>query len=435
MKKALKKKLSGTKSLIRNALSKTSTSSYESVSQTIVNQKDYMEQEVLLKNELEALKDQISNLKGAVQVLQNESEQKDISIANLAREKERISSDLLKTRRSNVSLAKQLDDERKFYFKEKELYCQEMNECKKLRALFSSSSAAQSEKTIDEYRRELAKVKQNLNQTLQANYNLSIKFLRMKNTKTCLKTELRTLRLEYEKLVNDYKSRIESLTVELNDLVNDKLNTAISCSSKKYLQVVKQNGCLVYENLCLQLEVDNLNFKLEKVKLSQTKYSTNEHLRYVKHPTRSQDQSCLRNNSDEAPEKLEREPQPCSSKTNDSDVIKIYERNKSSVIPTIELVKEQKSKIPEKKKRKKKELLQNEPTSTKSENARGVDHTIIEDNYKMKITNNLSRIALFQVSNTTSVTSGMSNYISSSNLKRTQSSPNILENLDFQKKS
>ncbi|CAG9835660.1 unnamed protein product [Diabrotica balteata] len=313
-----------------------------------------------------------------------------------------------------------------------------MNECKKLRALYSNSSAAQNEKTIDEYRNELAKIKQNLNQTLQANYNLSIKFLRMKNTKTCLKTEMRTLRLEYEKLVSDYKSRIESLIVELNDLVNDKLNTTISCSSKKYLQVVKQNGCLVYENLCLQLEVDNLNFKLEKLKLSQTKYSTNEHLRYVKHSRRSQDPSCLRNNGDEAPEKLEREPQPCCSKTNDSDVIKIYERNETSVIPTIKLMNEQKSKLPEKKKRKKKELLPNQSTSTKSENqvnTHGVENTLVEDNYKKKIANNLSKIALFQVSTTTSITSGMSNYLPSSNLKRTQSSPNILENLDFQKNS
>lgn len=218
MRKAFKDKFSGTKHLVkyailnpqliyfflkmsdfRKVLSKPSTSSSHESTSDVLEIK--MEQELLLKTELDALKEQMINLKAAIQALQSESEQKDVSIANLARDKEKITLDLLRTRRTNATLAKQLEEERKYYFKEKELYCHEMNECKKLKKLLSDSSIGQSERAIEDYRNEIANLKQTLNQTLEANYNLSIKFLRMKNTKTCLKTELQTMKLEHEKVI------------------------------------------------------------------------------------------------------------------------------------------------------------------------------------------------------------------------------------------
>ncbi|KAJ8959982.1 hypothetical protein NQ318_009416 [Aromia moschata] len=101
--------------------------------------------EEVLANEIGALKDQIANLKAAINTLSSETEQKEIAIAKLAREKEQLHLDLLKRKRSNVNLAQQLEEERKFYFKEKEIYCQEMNECKKLKRLMSSSSAISGE--------------------------------------------------------------------------------------------------------------------------------------------------------------------------------------------------------------------------------------------------------------------------------------------------
>lgn len=159
-----------------------------------------MTEEVLLAKEIEALKDQITNLKAAVDILQEDTEKKEIAIARLAREKEKLHLDLLKQKRSNGSLAKQLEDEREFYFKEKEIYCQEMNECKKMKRFMSSSSITGNDKSVEEYKREIMKLKQTLNHTLEANYNLSIKFLRMKNTKTCLKTEFKTMKLEHEKV-------------------------------------------------------------------------------------------------------------------------------------------------------------------------------------------------------------------------------------------
>lgn len=176
-----------------------------------------MAEESMLKHELESLNDQILNLKAAIVSLQNETERKEVAIASIAREKEKINLDLLKTKRSNASLSKQLEEEREFYLKEKEIYCQEMNECKKLKKQLSESNSGVENKSLEEYKIEISKLKQALNQTLEANYNLSIKFLRMKNTKTCLKTELQTLKLENEKVFNKCKIYEMSPVIEIEN--------------------------------------------------------------------------------------------------------------------------------------------------------------------------------------------------------------------------
>ncbi|CAH1170456.1 unnamed protein product [Phaedon cochleariae] len=436
MKKALKNKLSGTKKLVRSVLSKPSapSPSHDSISHNIEG--DMAEETDLLKNELEALKDQIMNLKAAIQTLQNETEQKEVYIANLAREKETLGLDLLKTRRSNVSLTQQLEEERKYYFKEKEIYCKEMNECKKLKKILSNSVTSCEERSVEWYRNEISKLKQTLNETLEANYNLSIKFLRMKNTKTCLKTELQTTKLEHEKLQNDYKTKIENLTTELNDLVNEKMSTTqCSPSSKKYLQLVKQNSCLVYENLCLQLEVDNLNLKFEKLKLEKTRSETNDNLKYIHHGNSHGSRSVRIQN--ETPEKLEKVVnKPCCSKSQikeDEKIVKIFERKEAPGIPNIKIINEKKQK--EKKPRKKKisghgNDHHNQPTIAKTENLLQTD---ISYNYKEKINKNSAKLDLFQVSNMHSVVSSefVSAASTSSGLKKSLSTPDILQHFEF----
>nr|XP_023023863.1 uncharacterized protein LOC111512008 isoform X1 [Leptinotarsa decemlineata] len=445
MKRALKK-LSSTKKLVRSVLSKPSSSSHEPTTQ---NSEVQMNEEAeLLKTELDALKDQIVNLKAAIQALQRETEQKEIAIANLAREKEKLGIDLLKTKRSNVNLSQQLEDERKYYFKEKEIYCREMNECKKLKRVLSSSVTNSEEKGTEEFKSEILKLKQTLNQTLEANFNLSIKFLRMKNTKTCLKTELQTMKLEHEKLQNDYKGKIENLTTDLNDLVNDKLSTPISPSSKKYLQLVKQNGCLVYENLCLQLEVDNLNLKLEKLKLERTRSETNNQLHYIHHdkinkygrkPEKNPRKVKIQN---ETPEKLERESKPSCSRSyfqEDEKIVKIYERKEIPGLPNIKIINERNLK--EKKMKRKKEVMVPKTDKIISDNDTRVEQDKnecipeyrinVDESCKDKIVSkNLSKLALFQISNAQSVVS--SDFVSvASSIKRSQSSPDILMNNEF----
>nr|CAH7737163.1 unnamed protein product [Callosobruchus chinensis] len=408
------------------------------------------EEEEVLRNELESLKDQISNLKAAILALQKETEHKDLSIVNLAREKEKITLDLLRTKRSNANLSQQLEDEREFYYKEKELYCQEMNECKKLKLRLSSSAVSSELKSADDYKKEILKLKQTLNDTLEANYNLSIKFLRMKNTKTCLKTELKAMQLEHDKLQNDYKARIESLTSELNTIVDEKLSSAISPSSKKYMQLVKQNSCLVYENLCLQLEVDNLNLKLEHMKLEKTRSETNSRLSYMHHDNAEQHKHTCNTPKErkkgimkeEPPVKLEKrqdQPQPScshhSTAKSEEPVIKIYERKHRPGLPAVKIIDEKNVKKKKRGKKKQEEKASNTDGLAFSEGREIPDVKIeIDDNSRNKIISNENptKLALFQVSGLQSVVS--SGCVSlEPNISRSRSLPDLKQQFSCQK--
>lgn len=151
------------------------------------------------ENEINALKEQIAILQLTVNSMQEETEKKEVALAHLVREKESISSDLRKQKRSNSSLKQQLQDEREYYYKEKEKYCQEMNDCKRIKKQYAEADVDRSE--CEKYKSEIARLKIALNQTLEANYNLSVKFLRMKNTKTFLKERLRMLEEEHQKVI------------------------------------------------------------------------------------------------------------------------------------------------------------------------------------------------------------------------------------------
>lgn len=170
-------------------------SNYNSNEDKVQERQIYLKPTINVEAELLLLKEQISNLQNAVNSMQNETERKEVAIANLAREKERLACDLKKQQRTNNTLKQQLEDEREFYFKEKELYCQEMNDCKKLK---KSLKHGDHKSQLEYYKKEASKLKESLTQTLEANYNLSVKFLRMKNTKYCIKNRLKKLEVIHE---------------------------------------------------------------------------------------------------------------------------------------------------------------------------------------------------------------------------------------------
>lgn len=85
------------------------------------------------EKEISNLRDQITALQVNISTLHVESENKERAVAKLAREKEQLSIDLQKEKRSSTGLKQQLDEEREFYFKEKKQYCHEMNECRKIK--------------------------------------------------------------------------------------------------------------------------------------------------------------------------------------------------------------------------------------------------------------------------------------------------------------
>lgn len=150
--------------------------------------------------EVKGLKDQIEDLKAVVNNLKDDVEKKELGIAKLAREKEKLSLDLIKQKKSNTNVSKQLEEERKFYFQEKEMYCNEMKELKELRKTISKSHISIKEKPNQDIKNDLENTKLKLKQTLEANYNLSIKFLRIKNTKAFLKNEMIKMKIEHERV-------------------------------------------------------------------------------------------------------------------------------------------------------------------------------------------------------------------------------------------
>lgn len=157
--------------------------------------KSQMDQASLTK-ENESLKDQISSLKLTIKNLQAENENKDVNVAKIAREKEKLTLDLLKTKRTNSNLVQQMEEERKFYYKEKEVYCREMNEYKKLKKVLSNSNIS----TRIDSEEENEKLRKTLEKTLHTNYNLSIKFLKMKETKTTLSKCLKKTEEEHKRV-------------------------------------------------------------------------------------------------------------------------------------------------------------------------------------------------------------------------------------------
>lgn len=165
------------------------------------------------ESEINALKEQVEILQLTVKGMQEETEKKEVALAHLAREKESLSSDLRKQKRSNTSLKQQLQDEREHYYKEKERYCQEMNDCKRIKKQIAETDEDRLE--IGKYKNEIVRLKAALSQTLEANYNLSVKFLRMKNTKAFLKGRLKALEEEHQKVIIIYVSSIFYMEMSL----------------------------------------------------------------------------------------------------------------------------------------------------------------------------------------------------------------------------
>lgn len=158
-----------------------------------------------LDAEMSALRDQVSMLQLAVNAMQEDADKKEKAVANLSREKEQLACDLRKLHKANANLKQQLDDEREFYYNEKEKYCHEMNSYKNIKKQMlekrSSVSNENSSEEIQAYKKQISQLKEALNQTLEANYNVSIKFLRMQNTKTFLKARLQSLEEEHFKVL------------------------------------------------------------------------------------------------------------------------------------------------------------------------------------------------------------------------------------------
>lgn len=170
----------------------------------------------------------------------------------------------------------------------------------------------------------------------------------------------------------------------------------------------------MHENLCLQLEVDSKSFELEKLKQQISRSDTHNSLQYVNSKTRSLNSSerkekkvvridshttIIRQNSESG----------SSEKSSSEPITKIYERKKTSDVPTITelLSSEQKSSVA--------------PHSTSSKTS-----SSSSSHYTLKSTK--ESMALMQVSSNASAVFSSEN---GSEPIRTQSAPEIVQSSIF----
>ncbi|XP_018319169.1 probable DNA repair protein RAD50 [Agrilus planipennis] len=258
-----------------------------------------------LELEVKSLKEQVQLLQSAVSAMQQESERKELSLAKLMRDKEKLYKDkeklikdkeilansLRREKLSSTDLKNQLENERKYYFEVKESYTQEMSEARQLKRKLSKRSChilvKKLEEELESCKSEVKQLKDALRETLEANYNLSIRFLRMKTTKSQFKNRLRKIQEDRTKIAVELESRIALLNKELHFVVNNEFKNCISPSNNRYLQIIKQNGNLLHENFCLQKEIERMGEQLNKMHNVLTKYKLNNKLKY--YPTKCAD--------------------------------------------------------------------------------------------------------------------------------------------------
>lgn len=234
-----------------------------------------------------SLKDQANSMQKFISSLQEQLNTKDQEILALKQERDQLVSDLRKHKKFYATVRQQLDDERAFYLKEKEYYCKEITESKKIRQQHTEQLKHMSEimeqvKEMDILKTELSKLKVFLNETLEANYNLSIKFLRMKNTKYSVQTRMRKMQTENTKIISDLQQKLDQTKAEMLHIISEKFTQTLPPSNKKYLQVVKQNTQLVHENLSLNIQLSNLANNIERIKADNIKFETQLRLKYAR---------------------------------------------------------------------------------------------------------------------------------------------------------
>lgn len=186
--------------------------------------------------------------------------------------------------------------------------------------------------------------------------------------------------------------------------------------------------------MCLQLEVDNLHMKYEKLKLDKTKSETNNRLKYIKHEKikSSKKEHKKVRIKEEQPEKLEKDFAniPSTSQKRDvqqrpsnEEVLKIFERNRLPGIPQIKILSSFETPSSH--------ASQNGPSQIPQvlEKPKDVEATKKDALMKNVLEKPNSKLALFQVSNVSSRTSTVTN----GSLVRVRSSPEIVRTSSFTK--
>ncbi|XP_046753102.1 girdin-like [Diprion similis] len=246
-----------------------------------------------LFDEVVELRQQVADLNQTIAHVEAAVQLKDTQLEGLQRDNERLSSELKKQQRCNRNLKlsfykqnestlipEQLDDERFFYQKEKEHFCEEMQNhktCKRMDA-GSTRSLQQQKKEFERIQEALEEENKQMREELveksETTYNLCIKFLRMKHAKDSLRQKLDQLLREHLQVMAEMMEKLDEAREELNIIVSEKFQEPVHLSKAKFLQVVQRNSRLVHENAALKLQSHQLTQNIEKLKSEAQKTRT-----------------------------------------------------------------------------------------------------------------------------------------------------------------
>ncbi|CAB3222896.1 unnamed protein product [Arctia plantaginis] len=195
-----------------------------------------------LQSEIELLKQNIDSLKVSV-------ESRDAAIGTLAREKEKIYIELKSAQRTNRNLHQQLVDERDIHSKEKEFLINEIKRLSKQNE--NEMKCQQNEDGHCDHDKQLL---DDLKSKDEVIYNIGIKYMKIKSSKTLLQKKLEKLQVQNkktcEKIIFLLQDNRKTLDILLDNLLK---SSTVSPNSKKYLNLLQINANLHYENTQLKI--------------------------------------------------------------------------------------------------------------------------------------------------------------------------------------
>ncbi|KAK2576832.1 hypothetical protein KPH14_005465 [Odynerus spinipes] len=225
----------------------------------------------VVEDELTALRRQVKDLSETIADLRRTIYTKDIQLENMRKDGERLSAELKKQQRCSRSLKQQLDDERYFYQREKDHFCEELQR-QRNRSTGSGASKLQQqrlkefEEAKDALDEENKQLREELAEKSETTYNLCIKFLRMKHAKDTFRRKLDQLHREHLRVMEETMEKLDEAREELNVIVSEKFQEPLPINKAKFLQVVQRNTRLVYENATLRVQIQHLTQSLNKLK-------------------------------------------------------------------------------------------------------------------------------------------------------------------------
>ncbi|XP_035733163.1 uncharacterized protein PF11_0207-like [Vespa mandarinia] len=222
------------------------------------------------EKESKSLRRQVANLTETIADLQNNIYTKDIQLENMRKDGERLSAELKKQQRCNRNLKQQLDDERYFYQREKDHFCEEIqrhkNKCTNNGLKLQEQRWKELKEIRDSLDEENKQLREELAEKSEITYNLCIKFLRMKHAKDTVRHKFDQLHREHLRVMEEMMEKLDEAREELNVIISEKFQEPLPVNKVKFLQVVQRNTRLVYENATLRVQIQHLTQSLNKLK-------------------------------------------------------------------------------------------------------------------------------------------------------------------------